>query len=251
MENHAPDIPATMEPAAELDQLGDEIAELSAHLEAATARLLDLIRAFARRSHRPARLSTPCATRRRRVGTARPPSTSPCWRRRPRTRSASPTSRATATWTRSSSGAARMSRTGATSWVPPTEGRRARSASISWRGDADGGGHPGVRLRRSLVRGSTWRTVTRVRIPLEPRPRTTAAHGVGSVRHETRLRGNRSWVRRGPAAGAPAARRSARAYKTCPRITSSFNRGSRTVNRAPFPTPGLSAFTVPSCSSTR
>jgi hypothetical protein len=31
---------------AELDRLGDEIAELSAHLEAATARLLDLIRAF-------------------------------------------------------------------------------------------------------------------------------------------------------------------------------------------------------------
>ena len=29
---------------AELDRLGDEIAELSAHLEAATARLLDLIR---------------------------------------------------------------------------------------------------------------------------------------------------------------------------------------------------------------
>ena len=33
-------------PSAELDRLGDEIAELSAHLEAATARLLDLIRAF-------------------------------------------------------------------------------------------------------------------------------------------------------------------------------------------------------------
>jgi hypothetical protein len=31
---------------AELDRLGDQIAELSAHLEAATARLLDLIRAF-------------------------------------------------------------------------------------------------------------------------------------------------------------------------------------------------------------
>src|SRR4029434_4261882 len=30
----------------ELDRLGDEIAELSAHLEAATARLLDLIREF-------------------------------------------------------------------------------------------------------------------------------------------------------------------------------------------------------------
>jgi hypothetical protein len=32
--------------AADLDQLGDEIAELSAHLDAATARLLDLIREF-------------------------------------------------------------------------------------------------------------------------------------------------------------------------------------------------------------
>src|SRR5467141_3255336 len=31
---------------AELDRLGDEIAEVSAHLEAATARLLDLIREF-------------------------------------------------------------------------------------------------------------------------------------------------------------------------------------------------------------
>ena len=29
-----------------LDQLGDQIAELSAHLDAATARLLDLIRKF-------------------------------------------------------------------------------------------------------------------------------------------------------------------------------------------------------------
>ena len=34
------------EPATDLDQLGDEIAELSAHLDAATARLLDLIREF-------------------------------------------------------------------------------------------------------------------------------------------------------------------------------------------------------------
>ena len=34
------------EPVAAMDRLGDEIAELSAHLEAATARLLDLIREF-------------------------------------------------------------------------------------------------------------------------------------------------------------------------------------------------------------
>ena len=39
-------IPTTLEPATELDRLGDEIAELSAHLDAATARLLDLIREF-------------------------------------------------------------------------------------------------------------------------------------------------------------------------------------------------------------
>ena len=39
-------IDATAEPVAEMDRLGDEIAELSAHLDAATARLLDLIREF-------------------------------------------------------------------------------------------------------------------------------------------------------------------------------------------------------------
>ena len=37
---------ATAEPVAELDRLGDEIAELAAHLDAATARLLELIREF-------------------------------------------------------------------------------------------------------------------------------------------------------------------------------------------------------------
>ena len=46
MQIHSPDIPDTLEPAAELDRLGDAIADLSAHLEAATARLLDLIREF-------------------------------------------------------------------------------------------------------------------------------------------------------------------------------------------------------------
>jgi len=44
------DISATFEPTAELDRLGDEIAELSAHPDAATARLLDLIREFDARS---------------------------------------------------------------------------------------------------------------------------------------------------------------------------------------------------------
>jgi hypothetical protein len=46
MENHSPNTSAPLNPAADLDRLGDEIAELSAHLEAATARLLDLIREF-------------------------------------------------------------------------------------------------------------------------------------------------------------------------------------------------------------
>ena len=36
----------TAEPIAELERLGDQIAELSAHLDAASARLLDLIREF-------------------------------------------------------------------------------------------------------------------------------------------------------------------------------------------------------------
>jgi hypothetical protein len=35
-----------MDTHSELDHLGDEIAELSAHLEAATARLLERIREF-------------------------------------------------------------------------------------------------------------------------------------------------------------------------------------------------------------
>ena len=42
----AHDRPTVLNPTTELDRLGDEIAELSAHLDAATARLLDLIRAF-------------------------------------------------------------------------------------------------------------------------------------------------------------------------------------------------------------
>jgi hypothetical protein len=41
-----PAVFATPEPVAALERLGNEIAELSAHLEAATSRLLDLIRAF-------------------------------------------------------------------------------------------------------------------------------------------------------------------------------------------------------------
>jgi hypothetical protein len=37
----APGIPIAQGPNADLDRLGDEIAELSAHLEASDARLLD------------------------------------------------------------------------------------------------------------------------------------------------------------------------------------------------------------------
>lgn len=53
MSTRPPDVPAPLQPSqpapphlAELDRLGDQIAELSAHLEAATSRLLDLIREF-------------------------------------------------------------------------------------------------------------------------------------------------------------------------------------------------------------
>jgi uncharacterized protein DUF222 len=46
MEIGAPHIDATAEPVAEMDRLGDEIAELSAHLDAATAHWLELIREF-------------------------------------------------------------------------------------------------------------------------------------------------------------------------------------------------------------
>ena len=46
MQIDSPAVLPTPEGIAELDRLGDQIAELSAHLEAATARLLDLIREF-------------------------------------------------------------------------------------------------------------------------------------------------------------------------------------------------------------
>jgi len=46
MQSHAVPVPFSPHPFAKLDQLGDEIALLSAHLDAATARLLDLIREF-------------------------------------------------------------------------------------------------------------------------------------------------------------------------------------------------------------
>src|SRR6266576_2979372 len=42
----SPEVHATQELVAALDRLGDEIAELSAHLDATTAQLLDLIREF-------------------------------------------------------------------------------------------------------------------------------------------------------------------------------------------------------------
>src|SRR5262245_37241939 len=46
MHDQPPTLVPTHPRVAELDRLGDEIAELSAHLDAATARLLDLIREF-------------------------------------------------------------------------------------------------------------------------------------------------------------------------------------------------------------
>jgi hypothetical protein len=46
MELRSPTIVSTVQTVAELDRLGEEIAELSAHLDAATARVLDLIREF-------------------------------------------------------------------------------------------------------------------------------------------------------------------------------------------------------------
>jgi hypothetical protein len=46
MQSHVSPVTTSQHPFAELDQLGDEIALLSAHLDAATARLLDLIREF-------------------------------------------------------------------------------------------------------------------------------------------------------------------------------------------------------------
>ena len=46
MEIHSPPPLYHPGPVAELDRLGDQIADLSAHLEAASARLLDLIREF-------------------------------------------------------------------------------------------------------------------------------------------------------------------------------------------------------------
>jgi hypothetical protein len=46
MHLHSPEVVPTHPAVVELDRLGDEIAELAAHLEAATARLLTLIREF-------------------------------------------------------------------------------------------------------------------------------------------------------------------------------------------------------------
>src|SRR5881409_4478289 len=46
MHIHSSSVLAPQHRVSELDRLGDEIAELSAHLDAATARLLELIREF-------------------------------------------------------------------------------------------------------------------------------------------------------------------------------------------------------------
>jgi hypothetical protein len=52
MDSQSPNTLAIPEPIADLDRLGDEIAVLSAHLDAAGARLLDLIREFDARDGR-------------------------------------------------------------------------------------------------------------------------------------------------------------------------------------------------------
>jgi len=49
MDSRSPDTVVTAECVMDVDRLGDEIAVLSAHLDAASARLLDLIREFAAR----------------------------------------------------------------------------------------------------------------------------------------------------------------------------------------------------------
>ena len=46
MQSYISPVTTSQHPFAALDRLGDEIALLSAHLDAATARLLDLIREF-------------------------------------------------------------------------------------------------------------------------------------------------------------------------------------------------------------
>src|SRR5437879_1355142 len=46
MEIQSPEVMPTPEHVATLERLGEEIAELSAHIDAATARLLDLLREF-------------------------------------------------------------------------------------------------------------------------------------------------------------------------------------------------------------
>src|SRR6266567_4733372 len=46
MQSYVSPVASSQHPFAELDRLGDQIAELSAHLDAATARLRDLIREF-------------------------------------------------------------------------------------------------------------------------------------------------------------------------------------------------------------
>lgn len=53
MQTHTPDVPAALQLTDELERLGDEIAEFSAHLDAATARVLDLTREFDAREGPP------------------------------------------------------------------------------------------------------------------------------------------------------------------------------------------------------
>ena len=61
MVTDSPTVVPTPDRVADLDRLGDEIAELSAHLDAATARLLTLIRAFDARGSTNARRRAGCS----------------------------------------------------------------------------------------------------------------------------------------------------------------------------------------------
>src|SRR5258707_9690363 len=78
---------AMAEPAvgrtAELERLGDEIAELSAHLDAATAHLLDLIREFdAAAAGTPASAPAPRCCRGAWVSIRARPASASAWRAR-------------------------------------------------------------------------------------------------------------------------------------------------------------------------
>ena len=77
----APAVAATPARVAELDHLGDEIATLSAHLDAATARLLDLIRDFdARGGWNTGSAPAPSGSAGASASSPAPPASASAWR---------------------------------------------------------------------------------------------------------------------------------------------------------------------------